>query len=116
MAIWITIMLTVIAVFIAAAVYSGSKIPKLLPFAALSKWGKFRRFSLGLLMILCVGWSAHTFVHLQMRHRVPFLDLPLLLLAGVAFERVLEGVLSRLKLRVSDRSDDKTDSFPKAEQ
>ena len=54
MAIWITIMLTVIAVFIAAAVYSGSKIPKLLPFAALSKWGKFRRFSLGLLMILCV--------------------------------------------------------------
>ena len=53
MAIWITIMLTVIAVFIAAAVYSGSKIPKLLPSAALSKWGRYKRFSLGLLMILC---------------------------------------------------------------
>ena len=77
---------------------------------------KDRTLLLFLLMILCVGWSAHTFVHLQMRHRVPFLDLPLLLLAGVAFERVLEGVLSRLKPRDSDRSDDKTDSFPKAEQ
>lgn len=53
MAIWITIMLTVIAVFIAAVVYLSGKIPKLLRFAALSKWGKFKRFSLGLLMILC---------------------------------------------------------------
>ena len=53
MAIWIIIMLTAIAVFIAAVVYSSSKIPKLLPFAALSKWGRYKRFSLGLLMILC---------------------------------------------------------------
>ena len=50
-----------------------------------------------LLMILCVGWSAHTFVHLQMRHRVPFLDLPLVLLAGAAFGRMLETVWNRFK-------------------
>ncbi len=68
---------------------------------------KDRTFLLFLLMILCVGWSAHTFVHLQMRHRVPFLDLPLVLLAGVAFGRVLECVLSRLESRVSVRHDGK---------
>lgn len=50
-----------------------------------------------LLMILCMGWSAHTFVHLQMRHRVPFLDLPLILLAGVAFGRLLSAAASRLR-------------------
>ena len=49
-----------------------------------------------LLMILCLGWSAHTFVHLQMRHRVPFLDLPLVLLAGVAFGRLVNLMASRL--------------------
>ena len=58
---------------------------------------KQRTFLLFLLMILCVGWSAHTFVHLQMRHRVPFLDLPLVLLAGAAFGRMLETVWNRLK-------------------
>ena len=56
-----------------------------------------RTILLLLLMILCVGWSAHTFVHLQMRHRVPFLDLPLVLLAGVAFGRLINMALSRLK-------------------
>ena len=56
-----------------------------------------RTMLLLLLMILCVGWSAHTFVHLQMRHRVPFLDLPLVLLAGVAFGRLLEMEASRLR-------------------
>ena len=60
---------------------------------------KDRTFLLFLLMILCVGWSAHTFVHLQMRHRVPFLDLPLVLLAGVAFGRVLECAWIRFKSR-----------------
>ena len=60
---------------------------------------KERTFLLLLLMILCVGWSAHTFVHLQMRHRVPFLDLPLVLLAGVTFGRLLERVRSRLESR-----------------
>lgn len=48
-----------------------------------------------LLMILCVGWSAHTAVHLQMRHRVPFLDLPLILLSGVAFARLLLDAFSK---------------------
>ena len=56
-----------------------------------------RTMLLLLLMILCVGWSAHTFVHLQMRHRVPFLDLPLVLLAGVAFGRLLNMAVSRLR-------------------
>ena len=56
-----------------------------------------RTMLLLLLMILCVGWSAHTFVHLQMRHRVPFLDLPLVLLAGVAFGRLLSSAVSRLR-------------------
>ena len=50
-----------------------------------------------LMMILCMGWSAHTFVHLQMRHRVPFLDLPLVLLAGAAFGRLLQLAASRLR-------------------
>ena len=64
-----------------------------------------RTILLLLLMILCVGWSAHTFVHLQMRHRVPFLDLPLVLLAGVAFGRLLSSTLSRLRrLRTRDLS------------
>ena len=58
---------------------------------------KKRTFLLFLLMILCVGWSAHSFVHLQMRHRVPFLDLPLVLLAGAAFGRMLETVWNKLK-------------------
>ena len=58
---------------------------------------KKRTFLLFLLMILCAGWSAHTFVHLQMRHRVPFLDLPLVLLAGAAFGRMLETAWNRLK-------------------
>ena len=52
-----------------------------------------------LLMILCVGWSAHTFVHLQMRHRVPFLDLPLVLLAGVAFGRFFQAIVLRFAPR-----------------
>lgn len=60
---------------------------------------KDRTFLLFLLMILCVGWSAHTFVHLQMRHRVPFLDLPLVLLAGVAFGHALECAWGRFKNR-----------------
>ena len=64
-----------------------------------------RTILLLLLMILCVGWSAHTFVHLQMRHRVPFLDLPLVLLAGVAFGRLLSSAMSRLRrLRTRDLS------------
>ena len=54
---------------------------------------KDREFLLLLLMILCTGWSAHTFVHLQMRHRVPFLDLPLVLLAGAAFGHLVRSVL-----------------------
>ena len=58
---------------------------------------KKRTLLLFLLMILCVGWSAHTFVHLQMRHRVPFLDLPLVLLAGVTFGRMIETGWNRLK-------------------
>lgn len=62
---------------------------------------KNRTVLLFLLMILCTGWSAHTFVHLQMRHRVPFLDLPLVLLSGVAFGRLLEHVRDRLESRVS---------------
>ena len=54
-----------------------------------------RSLLLLLLMILCTGWSAHTFVHLQMRHRVPFLDLPLVLLAGVAFGQLFRAIVSR---------------------
>ena len=54
MAIWITIMLTVIAVFVAAAVYLSEKIPKLLHWEKLSKWSKLERFFLGLLITSCV--------------------------------------------------------------
>lgn len=43
-----------------------------------------RAFLLLLLMIFCVGWAAHSFVHLQMRHRIPFLDFPLILTASAA--------------------------------
>lgn len=57
---------------------------------------KDRAFLLLLLMVLCVGWSAHTFVHLQMRHRVPFLDLPLVLLGGAAFGHMVRAVSIRL--------------------
>ena len=53
-----------------------------------------------LLMILCVGWSAHTAVHLQMRHRVPFLDLSLVLLSGVAFGHVLQALFRRIGTRL----------------
>ena len=56
---------------------------------------KNRAFLLLLLMVLCVGWSAHTFVHLQMRHRVPFLDLPLVLLLGVAFGHMIRSASLR---------------------
>ena len=68
---------------------------------------KKRAFLLLLLMILCTGWSAHTFVHLQMRHRVPFLDLPLVLLAGAAFGRMAQCVLLRFRSRVVVRSEGK---------
>jgi hypothetical protein len=55
-----------------------------------------------LLMILCVGWSAHTAVHLQMRHRVPFLDLSLVLLTGVAFGRMIPALLHRPRMRAPE--------------
>ena len=56
---------------------------------------KKRTFLLLLLMILCTGLSAHAFVHVQLRHRVPFLDLPLVLLAAVAFEDMVRNILHR---------------------
>lgn len=63
---------------------------------------KDRACLLLLLMILCVGWSAHTFVHLQMRHRVPFLDLSLVLLTGVAFGRMIPALLHRPGMRAPE--------------
>ncbi len=53
---------------------------------------KDRVFLLLLLMILCTGLSAHSIVHVQLRHRVPFLDLPLVLLAAVTAGRLIQHV------------------------
>lgn len=47
-------------------------------------WKK-RDLLLFFLMVLCVGWLPHTLFHLQMRHRIPFLDLPMIFLAAYAF-------------------------------
>ena len=56
---------------------------------------KERLFLLLLLMVLCIGLSAHAFVHVQLRHRVPFLDLPLVLLVAAAFGNLIRTVFQR---------------------
>ena len=43
-------------------------------------------------MILCTGLFPHSIVHVQMRHRVPFLDLPLVLLAAVTVGSVIRSL------------------------
>ena len=53
---------------------------------------KKRVFLLLLLMILCTGLFPHSIVHVQMRHRVPFLDLPLVLLAAVTVGTVIKSL------------------------
>jgi hypothetical protein len=53
---------------------------------------KNRTFLLLLLMILCTGLFPHSIVHVQMRHRVPFLDLPLVLLAAVTVGTVIRSL------------------------
>ena len=53
---------------------------------------KNRVFLLLLLMILCTGLFPHSIVHVQMRHRVPFLDLPLVLLAAVTLGHLISYV------------------------
>lgn len=66
------------------AVFSYELVLFALGFIGIFLLRKKKRFLLLTLMILCVGWFAHTLVHLQMRHRVPFLDLSLLFFAGTA--------------------------------
>lgn len=66
------------------AVFAYELVLFALGFAGIFLLRKRKSFLLLTLMILCVGWFAHTLVHLQMRHRVPFLDLTLLFFAGTA--------------------------------
>jgi len=56
---------------------------------------KHRALLLFALMMICTGWSAHTLIHLQMRHRVPFLDTWMILFAAVT----LAVLFRRLPLR-----------------
>lgn len=55
MTMWIMIMWTVIAFVIAALFYLGVKIPDLLEFLDIAEWGKFKQFSLGLLLTLGIA-------------------------------------------------------------
>jgi len=52
MTMWIIIMWTVIASVIAALFYLGARVPHLLTFENIAEWGKFKQFSLGLLISL----------------------------------------------------------------
>ena len=55
MTMWIIIMWTIIALLGASLVYIGIRIPNLFSIDALAEWGKFKQFSLGLLMTLAVA-------------------------------------------------------------
>lgn len=52
MTMWIIIAWTSIAFIVTAIFYLGAKIPDLLAFETLAEWGKFKQFSLGLLITL----------------------------------------------------------------
>ncbi len=43
-----------------------------------------------LLIVFICGWSAHSLVHVIMRHRVPFMDMPLLVLAAIGLAHMLQ--------------------------
>lgn len=51
---WTIIMRTVIVVVITALFYLGARIPNMINFGNIAEWGKFKQFSLGLLIILGV--------------------------------------------------------------
>ena len=55
MTMWIIIMWTVIAFVMAALFYLGARVPHLFEFGSVAEWGKFKQFSLGLLLTLGVG-------------------------------------------------------------
>lgn len=58
---------------------------------------KKRKLLLFFLMLLCVGWSAHSLVHLQMRHRIPFLDIPMIIFAAFALSGYWNKFLEKLR-------------------
>ena len=55
MTMWIIIMWVTIAFVAVALAYLSARVPNLLPFDALAEWGKFKQFSLGLLITLGVA-------------------------------------------------------------
>ena len=55
MTMWIIIMWTIIALLGASLVYIGIRIPNLFSIDALAEWGKFKQFSLGILITLGVA-------------------------------------------------------------
>lgn len=67
-----------------------------------------RTLLLLLLMILSVGLSAHSLVHVQLRHRIPFLDVPLILLAGVSLARVIRAGCGKVKSRLGHGAESTT--------
>lgn len=52
MTMWMIIVWTVMAVVIASLFYLGARVPHLISLEGLSEWGKFKQFSLGLLITL----------------------------------------------------------------
>ena len=67
----------------------------LLGFSGVFLLRRQKNFLLLTLMVLCVGWFAHSLVHLQMRHRVPFLDLSLIFFAGTALAAGCQSIFNR---------------------
>lgn len=52
MTMWIIIMWVTIALVITSLFYIGARVPNLLEFGSIAEWGKFKQFSLGLLITL----------------------------------------------------------------
>ncbi len=69
-------------------------------FLGLWKWRNRPALILFFAMLIAVGWSAHTAVHLQMRHRVPFLDLCMILAAAEALSGYFRKLCDFLRNRI----------------